>query len=312
MTEIVFDAMGSRSRIVAEAPLAASGQTALDGARAWTEGFSRRLSRFVCDSELCALNDDPRRVVPASPLLRAAVCAALWAAERTGGLVDPTLVGALEDAGYRDSRAGVAAASVADALATAPPRRPAKPDPQARWRSVQVLDGAIARPPGLRLDTGGTGKGLAADALFVRLSGFGRVAVDCGGDVRIGGVLAHAHPFEVDIQHPLTGEVALSLELRGGGIATSGIDVNVWRRTDGRYAHHLLDPSSGEPAWTGLVGATALAPTALEAETLAKAALLCGPHAGRRLLAGHGGVLFGEDGDAEPVGTLARLRELVA
>ena len=56
-------------------------------------------------------------------------------------------------------------------------------------------------------------------------------------------------------------------------MATSGINVRVWRRADGRYAHHLIDPRTGEPAWTGLVGVTALAPTGVEAETLAKAAL---------------------------------------
>jgi hypothetical protein len=45
------------------------------------------------------------------------------------------------------------------------------------------------------------------------------------------------------------------------------------------------------------VCATALAPTAAEAEALAKAALLSGPLAGRALLARHGGgVLVLEDG----------------
>jgi thiamine biosynthesis lipoprotein len=312
MTEVAFDAMGSRIRIVADAPLSSSAQKALEGARPWTEAFARRLSRFVAGSELCALNGDPRAVVPASPLLRAAIGAGLWAAERTDGLVDPTLVGALEDAGYRESRAAVTPAPLAEALSTAPPRRPARPDPRARWRSVRVLEDAIARPHGVRLDTGGTGKGLAADALLTRLRPFGRVAVDCGGDVRVGGVLAAAQPFQVDIQHPLSGAIVMQLELGAGGIATSGIDRNVWLGPDGTYVHHLIDPSTGQPAWTGLVGVTALAPTALEAETLAKAALLSGPEAARRVLAAHGGVLFAEDGGTEPIGVLARFEELVA
>ena len=74
------------------------------------------------------------------------------------------------------------------------------------------------------------------------------------------------------------------LRLGLGGVATSGLNVRIWRGPDGRYAHHLLDPSTGEPAWTGLVGATALADTAVEAETLSKAALLSGPDGGRELL----------------------------
>ena len=80
-----------------------------------------------------------------------------------------------------------------------------------------------------------------------------------------------------------------SLTLDGGGVATSGLNIRVWRRADGRFAHHLLDPATGEPAWTGLVGATALAPTAAEAETLAKARVALGPDGAREFLGGTGG-----------------------
>ena len=301
MSEIAFDAMGSRVRIVAEAPLSVSDagpDAALAAARAWTEDFARRLSRFLESSELSRMNADPRPVAPASALLRAAVGAGLWAAQRTGGLVDPTLVGALESAGYRASRAGVPAVPLAEALAAAPPRRPARPDPAARWRTVRVLDeqGSVARPPGVRFDTGGTGKGLAADALLTRLAGYGRVAVDCGGDVRVGGPLAAAQPFQVDVQHPLGGEVVMSLQVGAGAVATSGIDVNVWRRADGTFAHHLLDPSTGEPRGPVWWEHGARADDARGRDTRQGGAAVGRPRA-RRRPAEHGGVIFGEDGD---------------
>ena len=60
----------------------------------------------------------------------------------------------------------------------------------------------------------------------------------------------------------------------------------------GRPAHHLLDPATQRPAWTGVVSATAKAPTATLAEALAKAAILAGPNAGRTILARHGGLLI--------------------
>jgi thiamine biosynthesis lipoprotein len=69
--------------------------------------------------------------------------------------------------------------------------------------------------------------------------------------------------------------------------------------TPGGPAHHLLDPATGTPAWTGLVAVTSLAPTALEAEALAKAALLSGPLGARRWLRPFGGVLFHDDGEME-------------
>ena len=66
-------------------------------------------------------------------------------------------------------------------------------------------------------------------------------------------------------------------ELSRRAVATSGIGRRSWLGPDGRPAHHLLDPATGRPAFTGVVQATALAPTAVEAEWRAKAAVLAGP-----------------------------------
>jgi thiamine biosynthesis lipoprotein len=186
-----------------------------------------------------------------------------------------TTVRLLADAPLEPIRAGIEAIAARltrvepaslDALRSAPPRRTATPG--RRWREVEVREATIRRPPGLRIDLGGSAKGLAADWAASQLRG--RFAVDCGGDVRVGG----------------THDVALrgtahTLRVTDAAIATSGIDRRVWQRPDGSYAHHLLDPGTGEPAWTGVISATAIAPTALEAEALAKAALLSGPRRGR-------------------------------
>jgi thiamine biosynthesis lipoprotein len=164
--------------------------------------------------------------------------------------------------------------------------------------------GTIRRPPGLRIDTGGTGKGLAADAVAHRLGSYSRYVVDCGGDIAVGGVGAQLEPIAIAVEHPLTGECVHTLHLGQGGVATSGLNVRIWRRADGSFAHHLLDPASGEPVWSGLIGATALAPSALEAETLSKLALLTGPAGARRALAEHGGLVVHDDGDVELIGPL--------
>jgi thiamine biosynthesis lipoprotein len=277
--------MGSDARLVVASHAVAA------ECRAFLEDFEAALSRFRPGSELCRLNADPRGTVPASPLLRAVVRAGLWAAARTGGLVDPTLAGELEAAGYARSRRAPEL-PLAEALAAAPPRVPASPHPDARWRAVRVGDDAVTRPPGVRFDSGGTGKGLAVDLLAARLEG--RWAIDCGGDLRVSG------PFCIDARHPLTGEAMHELTLTGGAVATSGIDRRLWRGP----AHHLLDPSTGKPAWTGLIGATALAPTALEAEALAKAALLSGPAGAARWLSAHGGLAVHDDGGVEHFGPL--------
>jgi len=285
--DTTFRSMGSDVRLIIGRPLRRedpSAEQAAEQQRDFIEDFASRLSRFRPDSELSSLNADPRSAVPASPLLRDLVRAGLWAADQTGGLVVPTLL---------------------EALASTQPRQPARPNPSARWREVEVDEdaGVVRRPPGLRIDSGGVGKGLAADIVAFRLAGYARYVVDCGGDLAVGGVEALVRPYEVEVEHPLTGECVHKLRVSSGGVATSGLNVRVWRTAEG-YGHHLIDPATGRPAWTGLIGATALAPSALEAETLTKAALLLGPEGARRVLAEHGGLVVHDDGDVELIGPI--------
>ena len=260
--------------------------------------WNDRLSRFIAGSELCRLNADPRERVPVSPGMALFVEAAVGAADQTAGLVDPTMLTEIERAGYRsDHRASL---PLALALALAPPRQAAQPSDAFRWRAVRVdrRSRTVTRPPGIMLDSGGIAKGLLADLLGDTLRGHASFAVDCAGDVRLGG--SAAMPRTVRVASPFADEILHEYELRAGGVATSGIAKRSWLDADGRPAHHILDPSTGRPAFTGLVQVTALAPTALEAETRAKAALLTGPRDAGGWLP-HGGVLVFDDGSHDLV-----------
>jgi thiamine biosynthesis lipoprotein len=181
-----------------------------------------------------------------------------------------------------------------EALAIAPPRAPATPDAAVRWREIEVdaEAGTVSRPPGVRLDSGGVAKGMFADVLATVLSGHKSFAVDAAGDVRFGGDAGV--PREIRVASPFDDSVLHAFQLHRGAAATSGIGKRSWLHADGHPAHHLLDPGTGRPAFTGIVQATALAPSALEAEARAKAALLSGPRRGAGWLV-HGGVLVYDD-----------------
>ena len=127
--DLAFDSMGCEVRLLIGDPLPGSPPAAEAAARekVFIELFDAALSRFKPDSELTAFNEDAREVVPASPLLRQAIHAGLWAARRSRGLVDPTLGGEIVSAGYRESRAGLAPEPLADALSGAPARHPRVP-----------------------------------------------------------------------------------------------------------------------------------------------------------------------------------------
>lgn len=288
----------------------ADGTSAVAAARAARErldGIHQRLSRFHEASELSLLNRDPRATVPASPLLRALARAVVEAGHRSGGLVDATLLDEIEAAGYRDSLQGRERTPLAALLngsgepATAMTKPAATgPSPRRAWELIEVDEraGTITRPPGVRIDSGGIAKGLAADLVAVRLGSHPAFAVDCCGDLRIGG--REGAPRVVHVSDPFGGDPIHTLALMRGAIATSGIGARSWRVGDG-HAHHLLDPATGRPAFTGVVQATALAPTGFLAEVHAKSALLAGPEHAAEWLP-HGGVIVTEDGRAEVLG----------
>jgi thiamine biosynthesis lipoprotein len=262
--------------------------------------WHHRFTRFEPDSELMRLNGDPRTEVPVSSLMARFAAAARTAAERTGGLVDATLLEELEDAGYRgELRTEL---PLGEALRLAPPRAAAGPSPKASWRlvSADLERNVVRRPPGVRLDSGGVAKGLFADVLAESLSGHAGFAVECAGDLRVGGVAR-----EVRVESPFDGSVLHTFELADAAVATSGIGRRSWLDEDGRPAHHLLDPATGLPAYTGVVQATAVAPSAVEAEWRAKAAVLSGPERAIDWIP-HGGVLVLDDGSTERMGQRTR------
>jgi thiamine biosynthesis lipoprotein len=268
-TTLAFPALGG------EVVIQARGQgsdLAVEEARAMVLDLHRRLTRFEESSELCRMNRDPGRVVTVSPLLLRFADEVRKAGELSGGLVDATLLDQVEAAGYRESinprkRSG----PVMSTLAGAPPAK------KGDWSDVKVDREALSviRPPGLRLDSGGIGKGLAADIVAERLQDFDVWAVECAGDLRFGGTGVVKRRVDVSSPFPDGGVIADYTAI-SGAIATSGTTRRSWKTPSGP-SHHLIDPRTGSPARTGLVQATAVAPTAVEAEVRAKAALLSGP-----------------------------------
>ena len=272
---------------------AGSAPDAVELARNSMLAWHERFSRFLPDSELSLLNEDPRREVPASALMRGLARAVRAAGSQTGGLVDATLIDQIRSAGYADPLRRPL--PLARALELAPPRRPALAAAAPGWRQIEVdADrGSISRPPGVKLDSGGLAKGLFADVLAQRLADHASFAINCAGDLAIGGAGGLARAIEVE--SPFDGRTLHTFHLKGGGVATSGIGRRSWLDEGGRPAHHLLDPSTGRPAFTGIVQVTALAPSALSAEIRAKAAILGGPQDAPRWLR-DGGVIVLDDG----------------
>lgn len=297
-----FRSMGCDVRIYVTAEPGADGAGPLEASAARAEALvhacAARLTRFDDASELSRLNQAAETVVAVSPLLAHAVAVAIHAAERSAGLLDPTLTAQLARAGYASDWDPARRAPLTELLAAAPPRHAAAPSPQATWQAVTVdrAGGAVSRPAGVTLDLGATAKGLIADLALRALGPSPLAFVDAGGDLAI-----TADQLTLLAEDPFDG-APVAFDVFGAcGVATSSIAGRCWLGDDGRPAHHLLNPATGDPAFTGVVQATACAPSAAEAERLAGQALLAGPQHAPAVLAEFGGLYLLDDGSTHRI-----------
>jgi thiamine biosynthesis lipoprotein len=269
----------------------AASAAAAEAVLAFLRDVDRRLSRFRPDSDLSQLNRHAGTWFPASDMLFAVVSQAVRAAEHTQGLFDPSLLFHIHAAGYDRDFADIARQPVH--LMEAPSSLP----PSGRWRDVQLDYGQrrILLPKECGMDLGGIAKGWAADEALVRFcANFPGALINVGGDLRAHGGPQPGKAWTIGIPDPRgesSPEYAHDLAIitiSRGGLATSGA-VRRWWWKDGERQHHLLDPRTGHPAalWIDadtepevdgplLATATALAPTAAQAEVAAKVALLRG------------------------------------
>ncbi len=144
----------------------------------------------------------------------------------------------------------------------------------------------VSDRPGLELNLGGIGKGYAIDRAFHLLRTGYRVpaALMQGGQSSIkaiGTPPGEPRGWTVAIGDPLRlGRTLARVRLGDRALGTSGADHQFFVESGRRYGH-ILDPRTGWPA-SGLFSASAIAPTATEADALSTAFFVMGIEATRR------------------------------
>ena len=218
----------------------------------WTRRMGARLTRFSADSELSRFNASGGRWVEISSELEALLRASLQAFETSRGLVNVAALPSMIGIGYtKPLSSGWPAATLTEMRPL-----PALPD------VLGVRRGAARLEAGAGVDLGGIAKGWMADRLRDAMGP--NALANLGGDLSAGGLGPAGDGWPVGLG-------GVTVLLCDQGAATSSV-----RRRRWGVHHHLIDPRTGQPAQSGLEEVSVVASSGVEAEVVAKTALLVG------------------------------------
>jgi thiamine biosynthesis lipoprotein len=231
-------------------------------------------SRFKEESELSRLNRQVGKEVEVSDDLFNILKEALRFYEETNGVFNPGILSAIEESGYTKSIEYIKGLELGVSSQSAPTFNKIQPYQLNEDKQTVVLQ--------TRIDLGGIAKGWvidrAADLLLKQGYGF----INVGGDIRIFGTLPR--PLNIGIEDPFDPSNMLSsIQVSEGAVATSTSMKRRWKM-NGKNKHHLIDTTTGEPSASKILSSTVTAPTAVEADVLAKVTLLLGEADGKSWL----------------------------
>lgn len=142
---------------------------------------------------------------------------------------------------------------------------------------------------GVSIDLGAVGKGIGCDEAAELLGADSQVqgaVVAVGGSVFTLGSKPDGSPWNVAVRDPRGGQEELLGVIRLEGekyVSTSG-DYEKYFIQDGKRYHHILDPSTGYPADSGLISVTVLGKDGLISDGLSTACFVLGMEKGAELL----------------------------
>ncbi len=160
--------------------------------------------------------------------------------------------------------------------------------PRLDYRLVEInRDDSTIRfmQEGVRINLGGIAKGYTVErgVDVLRQYGVAHARVTAGGDSRLLGD-RRGQPWMVGVQNPRDkDQVVVTLPLENEAISTSG-DYERFFEEDGERYHHIIEPSTGQPAGE-VRSTTIIGPDAVLTDALSTSVFVMGVDQGLRLVA---------------------------
>lgn len=142
---------------------------------------------------------------------------------------------------------------------------------------VAVEGNSVRLEKGVQLDLGAIGKGAAGDEAVqvIKENGLTSALLDIGGNIQLIGNKNGAD-WRLGIRNPFGEGTAGVLEISDTAVVTSGNYERFFTDENGNVYGHIIDPSTGHPADSGLASATIIASEGKRADALSTAIFVMG------------------------------------
>lgn len=149
---------------------------------------------------------------------------------------------------------------------------------------LQIVDGRLRKAhPQMQLDASSIAKGLGVDmvAEFFDRKGVKDYMIEIGGEVRVKGKSSKGRAWRIGIDRPeeqlvvSDRQLQAIIEITTGALATSGNYRNFYIHEGKKYAH-TINPKTGYPVQTEVLGASVYAKECMEADAYATACMVLG------------------------------------
>ena len=244
-----------------------NGQAALEGAADLIEEVESLWSVTEETSEIYQANHSGGQTVSLSDTTVDLLSFTLEMAEKTGGVLDPTIYPVLTAWGFTTDKKQVPSQEEIARLLE-----------KVDYSRIQLEGNLLTVPEGMELDLGAVGKGYAGDLVAEKLKEYGieSAILSLGGNIQAVGSRPDGADWRIGIRAPWTESYLGILEISDAAVVTSGAYENYFEDEAGNLYWHILDPATGYPADSGLSSVTIIGEEGRMCDALSTALFVMG------------------------------------
>ena len=219
------------------------------------------------NSDIYAVNHSAGQTVTIDQKTAELVSFALDMAEKTNGVLEPTIYPVLTAWGFTTGEnripTEIELAGLLDKVG---------------YEKVKLNENQIQTEPGSMIDMGAVGKGYAGDeaAQVLRERGITAALLDIGGNIQAIGTKPDGSDWRVGLKDPFSGNVLGIFQISDMAVVTSGNYERFFVGDDGKTYGHIVDPATGRPVENGIASVSVIASEGKLCDALSTALFVMG------------------------------------